>query len=946
VESILHHTALAILNLDNDHANNAEHFLPETVLISKRIEMQLATEDESFLMRLLRKTNAQLMQHLCFGINVESEWSRVPGSVRDAILSRVTGNPVAVTPALTHWLISNSKDIKTEDFHVKQCLEVFQICKQKIKVIQMGSQSSSSWTLPPAELKCEALPTTRSRPLLWHFMSTIIYSIISVAKWIMILSGAASEVERELWYSMRGFYGSNIVVILLLLFWKICWYIKNILISTFLIYRRPALSNLLRLALRGATRELTEGHIKVELPQQTITGFASENEFGNITLNIFDGSLTEVPTGKNPTAIAVYQNFRLQNRQDEVSGGTRYSTYHYNNDVNGRLPTCKDMVEPARVMRCQYDEFGRITSGLLTIETTDFKFDYRYRKFPKRNSDIMRADYRRSQSSDATLSVFWCVFQEQDSDNLNTAIPSPRLTRIVRTIGNKRYVTTIIYQHKRDPRSSTVLEHQGRTISIDSPPKIFDHEEQLLEKPSDLSFERDDLLIHHRLGHLKRMLRGVLSTQSSVSKRLSKIASFLPFKMSYWSQNVVYQRVPTSRLRVELWKLWLDSATLDAVTACWLDEIILREEPLLRKYWRRRDTGQLLLAKTALDESIDEIVSSIEIPFDISQTCSLPIKPADLYTMGLGNDANQITNRPDDCFNDNKDRISIICNDIGCWPNAPGGVSNCRRDLVNGHKTIRNHVVAETANDFGIPRFQIETSIQSLKMLPLWGLDFKTAQHGIIDNLLQSQVDEKIATTDSQNIVNVFIPIMECFIKGARTKRPSRADLIACSNALLNMSTYFEQNDYNKTWSSKEVEAAFIQAWLHSYDDPNIIDPSELFGIEQASMNDFRDALNLYISNFLIYSIEVPEPCPRVFQSTHHGISSLFGMILKYRKGVTFGLWDHAILWRECCLNISPAQCLLPLSVQSMLLAGIGLAARLAYLHVDVVLPCSSVFNP
>jgi len=29
-----------------------------------------------------------------------------------------------------------------------------------------------------------------------------------------------------------------------------------------------------------------------------------------------------------------------------------------------------------------------------------------------------------------------------------------------------------------------------------------------------------------------------------------------------------------------------------------------------------------------------------------------------------------------------------------------------------------------------------------------------------------------------------------------------------------------------------------------------------------------------------------------------------------------------------------------------MLLSGIGLAARLAYLHADVLLPCTSVFNP
>jgi len=69
-------------------------------------------------------------------------------------------------------------------------------------------------------------------------------------------------------------------------------------------------------------------------------------------------------------------------------------------------------------------------------------------------------------------------------------------------------------------------------------------------------------------------------------------------------------------------------------------------------------------------------------------------------------------------------------------------------------------------------------------------------------------------------------------------------------------------------------------------------------------------------------------------------------MWLKYKKNTTFGLWDHAILWRETCLNISAAKCLLPLSVQAMYLAGIGLAAKLAYMHVDNIVPCTSVFNP
>lgn len=266
---------------------------------------------------------------------------------------------------------------------------------------------------------------------------------------------------------------------------------------------------------------------------------------------------------------------------------------------------------------------------------------------------------------------------------------------------------------------------------------------------------------------------------------------------------------------------------------------------------------------------------------------------------------------------------------------------------MDGHTTIRNHALTESANDYGIPRYQIERNVNSVKILPLWGLDNKTSYHGVFDNLLQTQVDDKIQTTRlREDVVGVFIPLLQRFVLGARSKRLNRADLVDCSNVILKMHRYFELKEYMMTWNSKEVQRAWIEAWLTPHDDPNVVDASEYFQIERPSMSDFRDALNLYICYFFIYSVNIPESCPAVFQSTHHGISSLFGMILKYRRGTAWGIWDHAILWRETCLNISPAQCLLPIAVQSMLLAGIRLACHMSYTHADVILPCTSVFNP
>jgi hypothetical protein len=941
-----------VLGLSPRHGVKAESLLSVTTSSTSRIEFQLSTEDEASLRMLRRRAKADLMRPLCFDIDVNTDWNKAPAAVRYAIIARIVDDATPITPTVEQWLRASGSDVELYDFHVSLNIRILQMVKQRLKEVATRSDSQSNLILtgkrPAAELYYRRLaPSDSTGVTLVRLGLAPVHFFVTLLKWLTILSGAASEVERELWYSLQEVHGRSLILMVLLIFWKVCWWIKNIWITIILIYRRPELQRIVRLALQGSRRVLYRNTIIAELPEKTVTGFAWENLTGNITLDIFDGSLEKRPAGKDPVAIAVYDGFRLHSRVDQVGTEKVHSTYHYVAE-SSRLPEQKVTMDSNRTLLYWYDKSGRISNGHLCLDGADIEFVYHYGKRSQHRSDLLRAVYRQAESSvHHKLTVFWSVAKDEQFEENDKAVPSGKVTRVVKEIGSKKYITTYTYEHKRDPRMFTELEEHGRREYVSNVPQLFKMEEEFLTKPGNLSFDSDDLLGHHRPGHVMRMLAGVSSAKGTFSKLVSKVASLLPFGISYSSRSIVHQDIPTWRLRAELWKLWLQTKTLDAVTACWIDELILREEPLLRRYWRMRSTGRLQQAKIALDNNLDEIVAAIEMPFEVSQTCVLPIKPADLYTMGLGKDATQITNRPDDCYKDTTDRISIIFNDVGCWPDAPGGVSNCRRDLLSGHKTIRNHVLAESAHDYGVSRFQLETNVQSLKALPLWGLDFKTAQHGILDNLLQSQVDEKIDNTIArQDISGTFIPLLRTFVKGARTKHASRKELLIYSNAMLAMAAYFEHKDYNKTWRSKEVETAWVEAWMHSYNDQNILDPAELFDLERPSMEDFRDSLNLYMSYFMIYSVQIPDECPRVFQSTHHGISSLFGMVLKYRKGATFALWDHAILWRECCLNISAAQCLLPLSVQAMLLSGIGLAARLAYLHVDVLLPCTSVFNP
>ncbi|KAK4191033.1 family 4 putative glycosyltransferase [Podospora australis] len=942
-ESILHHVARSWLDLTTYQAVQAEHILYGTEILAKRIELQVASDDYSSLVNIKEDTRRALLKQLCFGMEIDSEWDLLPTAARHAMVQRMHGERPAPSKELLRWMIAKGVDMTSVNFQVEYCYLVLDLLEETFEA--RGAPSYSSNGIKGA--KTESFHSRYMTP----FLARILNFPVTLAKWTGIVSGGGSHLERELWYNLRHYPRLRTPVMYVVTFiWRGCWYLKNACTSLLLIYRHAALVNISRLARKGAQRTIVKDRVNAELRRRQVTGFASrpESNDSNMTLEIFEGFHSSWPENLQPMATAIYDDHsRLVARRDVKKEGTpdAVTTYTYQENTRSRYPASKAVSDDDLTKQCFYDKKGRITQGTMTFsDGTEYAFWYFWKSNPKGSHELLKAEFRRAQpASNDSLSVFWGTPLREDlSEKLNW-IPSDRVCRVVRVINGKEYVTTSDYQHRRDPVMMTVVEEEnGTKTATGKPPVVFDleHEALFLVRPSDPYFENDDLLIHHRADHVRRMAK-------FCGRKLSWVSLLNPAVWIYRRKKTIYRPVPTWWLRTELWDHWRKSGVLDAIAACWMDELILREEPLLKKYWSARNKGQLDTAKKALESKIEQIVSAIEIEKDVSEVCLLPIKSSDLYAMGLGRDANQLTMRPDDCFKDTHDRISVIFNDIGCWPDSPGGVSNCRRDLVNGHSTIRNHVLAESANEFGIPRFQVEKSVQSLKMLPLWGLDGRTPNHGVIDNLLESEVDAKIAATDmTRDVAGVFVPLLKAFVKGARSRHISRQDMIKYSNAMIAMFEFFEHKDYNDTWLSKEVYSAWIEAWLTKHGDSNIVDSSTYFELEKPSMTDFKTTLDIFTSYFFIFSVQTPEDCPKVFQSTHHGISSLFGMLLKYRRGATFGIWDHAILWRECCLNISPAQSTLPLPVQSMLLAGIGLAMKLAYFHADVVLPCTPVFNP
>lgn len=426
----------------------AEHLLSGTDSISKRVEYQLATDNDQTICHIIRNTNAELMRHLCLHVDVDIDWQKTPKSVRKAILARISGGPIAVNSSTREWSRSSAVSFCIADFALSLCLRIHEISKHRIRGTNFAPVASSLTHVSTQRSYHLVQESLLPGKVMLQCLQTVVRHVVNFMKWIAVLTSGASEVERELWYTLRGAYFHRFILRILLAFWRLCWIMRNVWIRIFIVARRPILAKLTTMATRGASRELCRNLVIVELPETTITGFAYKNIHGNITLQIYEGVLRESPANTAPLATAIYdEDNRLVSRTDSCSDGETVSTFHFGSGRQ-RWPVYKDVSEPARRIRCQYDKNGRIVSGTITLAHEQYEFVYHYRKYPKHNSSLLRADYRLVGSQDRSLFVSWCYSpglhsgDEVDYD----AVPSERVTRVVRNLNGKKFTTRYVSQ--------------------------------------------------------------------------------------------------------------------------------------------------------------------------------------------------------------------------------------------------------------------------------------------------------------------------------------------------------------------------------------------------------------------------------------------------------------------------------------------------------------------
>ncbi|KAJ5999071.1 Glycosyl transferase family 1 [Penicillium sp. IBT 35674x] len=929
-ETLIHSVAEMTMGIPHEHAMLAEGIVSR--VLTQTMAAQLHGEENSSAVTNWAKR--ELLNHLCFGLEPDIYWDKLPIGGRTALLSRCLGQPCNLTQSQQQALKESISHLGIGDIdvHIARCNLGVATAISILGYAHIGLgevRSPRDFKTPECTDFIQYMPRRSPNPvsLVWSSFSFIYTKLGLISKFIVIALVADPEFQREFDHVTKFLPPVFRVpmVVLLNMLWVYAKTMQDFGLSLFLFHGRMNVQQLWKKT-TGVTIHIKNSRVTIEDLDGTFTAFKHASTDGNWEVDQYEGDHKIEPMdSKALKCRSTYSEDMLLLSKQEFKDGTLLNEYHFDHRAPSKMSVKPGKPAAVRIplgRRCvqgdnnlqsvQYNREGLIESGSYIRDGTLVRFKYHYRKNPQFDDGLIRAEFAMPHIS---CVVSWCVPPRRHAEKVDRWIPQSRVTEAKFSQGTDVFHSRWMYDHKFHPTIITTVN--GTEVKT---PAMIEHDLfEILSKPRYTSFVHDDPL------------------SSCESLNSSAITRLLGLTKKHFS-------VSTSRARSLMWKAWKDRDDLDGVTVRWMDDRVLRRDSVLAPYWRSRDWGNLSAAKEYMDLHADAMMASADLNDDVSSWTPLAVKMSDLFNFGPGGDA-VTTRRSKEVSFDNDSTLHVMAADTGTWPNEGGGVSACRRDMVNSLRTIRWHMLCESANDFGIPKHQTEQNVESLKIIPLWGLDFLTPTHGLLHNKLDSEVDI-VSTASEFDIRMNFIPILTALVKGARAVNLSKADIHQATRALVNLNTYFQESrHWSQVWNSELVKQTWRDLWL-TQEMPNAIPSIEWFDTELPTLPSLDVALELWYRYLFIFSIPVPEKIPDVFQASHHSVSASYGVVCKVKRGCTLQIWDHAIAWRETNLCLSSALSKLSPFVRNALLGLIRITSVLTLHHADVILPCADFFNP
>ncbi|EMD59831.1 hypothetical protein GGP41_008402 [Bipolaris sorokiniana] len=883
----------------------------------------------------------ELLRNLCLGFDCETQWDNLPLDIRRLFFRRCLGIRAPYTNKELSWIHEN---IRTEE----SCTILSVIARYDLGAYltvvkysyfrNRGDQSLSNkeYRQVTADIQTAYHPVlNRSAVSMFSLFTEYIrlpvayvyHSAGTWAKFFVLACMADPEYQRELNGALlhKPWIIAKPTTFLLTGLWIYSRRAMSIVLPFFLYHRRKDIAGLAG-TVKGSLIIQRKNRLVIQSAGETETAFVHPDKDGGFKLIFYPGVLKTEPTWGQVRVSHYDREMRIKLRQEWKNGSvTNEFTYEYEtNQTQSKIKISKvrsTKIPLSRICgkgendgaKVLYNHKGHIESGSYISHNNLVRFKYHYRKNAKYDDELLRAEFVLPHMS---ANVSWCAPPVRHAEKTERWIPTPRVHEATFVQGADVYECTWFYDHKFHPTITTKLNG----IMVDTP----------------------DMIRHDWLGVLKKPTRCTFADENPLLAFKTPTSNFLG---RLFRRNIKQQEISTSRARSHLWKAWKKRNDLDGVVIRWVDEELIRKEALLRPYWRRRDRGSLVKAEDYLALHADAIMASSDLTSDISAWTPLAIRMSDLFSFGQGGDAVVFT-RTKALQRDTDNSLHVIAVDTGTWPNEGGGVSACRRDLINNLRTIKWHMVVESANDFGLPKHQTEENVESLKIIPLWGLDFMHPNHGMFTNKLDSEVDHLVKAATLTDIETNFIPTLTALVRGARATTMTSADVKQATRALVNLNTYFQDSrHWKEVWTSDIVKDSWRKLWLTD-DMPNAQPAKDWFRTELPTLGHFDTALELWYRYLFIFSIPIPDKIPHVFQASHHSVSASYGIVCKLKRNCTLQIWDHAISWRETNLYLSSAMCTLPPFIRNSLLGLMKLTSCLILHHADQILPCADFFNP
>ncbi|KAI3393112.1 hypothetical protein diail_4710, partial [Diaporthe ilicicola] len=923
-------------------------------------------------------SQASSLHHAALGLDVDTCWTSLPEPVRKFIYARCESDPKAQSilyndPATLEWLkgycaareleplafVARS-NIHPATSHAR--LAASSSLQGWLSGTATGTPSIRSKSIDstnmPAKIETTyrldlVQPRHRLSPWAWieHLVDKVIGGTLnSIGKFIFVISTADPEFHREIHYGLR----KNPLRV------PIVWFLSQLFIAAkmlhsytmdrFIRMKRPHLKPFIDASRHGYVTRVFGDRVSVEHPLEPQTGFVrirnsnADVEQGSSTpdfrdsevacLRIYKGHHSSMPrTDENLTAIAFYgRRQRLVRRQEFEKGNLKAEhSFEYRAETS-IMPIVKRLEwseKHANRTASLYDRHGRIATGEQTVAGVAYNFSYYY---ARRSDDVVKVQFACQDENvhDAPIQIeaFYGSKPRRRSDDITKWLPAKHLMRlIVKTRDGQTEETHWSYHHNAHPTLTTTVDGEV----VPTPKYASEDMFKLAKPPSRTSYLEEDIVwgfkhaLHGKRGRLASLFLRIMGLDSRRTK------------LTTWKN------------REALWRKWKGGFDIDAAAAVHLDEQCLRSEPLLVPYWRARDRGDIKSAVRYLKKHADAVEGAIDLAPEVGGWTFLAIKMSNLFSMGPAGDM-VVNTRSTEALSVGRDNngpsLHVLATDTGTWPTEGGGVSCCRRDMVDNLDRVKWHIIAEVANDLGMPRFQTTKNVQSVKLLAQWGLDFFTAHHGVLENYLDGQVEERIQLVSEAEIRKNFVPILKILVRGARTKKFSKTDIHEVTQMLLDLNSFFEHRDWRQVWTSDTVRQAWRHFWLSDNLGENITPATDTLSIEQPTMRELDATLDLYMRYLYIFSLKIPDSVPTVFQATHHSVGALYGILYKIKRGCTFQVWDHCVIWRESLGYLSASLCSHKPFVQNSLIAMMRIAATLNLYHADVVLPCTNYFNP